>query len=259
MTVSAQVLLLSAQQALLSRLVLEAKADQDSLSRFGRLAFGSRAHKYSQIDYLEAAEEMQIDSGLAALEETVLGFLYAHSGNLKLLALLDDLTRMLQQVRVTDGLMLFWLYVVTNCLGKSEQALGHSSLLRELQHGFALGLLHTKSCGHARLQCRCIASKQASSPWRCVVIVVQRRRNDLCPSCKAGLQAQVRSSLSCITMHWSIGTRIQLASAMLRTCSRAVDALHVRLMPAISSHKVKLAGVTAGQECGSSKQCCPAA
>ena len=91
-------LLLSAQQALLSRLVLEAKADQDSLSRFGRLAFGSRAHKYSHSDYLEAAEEMQIDSGLAALEETVLGFLYAHSGNLKLLALLDDLTRMLQQV-----------------------------------------------------------------------------------------------------------------------------------------------------------------
>lgn len=93
-----QVLLVSAQQALLSRLVLEAKADPDSLSRFGRLAFGSRAHKYSHSDYLEAAEEMQIDSGLAALEETVLGFLYAHSGNVKLLALLDDITRMLQKV-----------------------------------------------------------------------------------------------------------------------------------------------------------------
>lgn len=91
-------LLLSAQQALLSRLVLEGKSDQESLSRFGRLAFGSRAHRYTHSDYLEAAEEMQIDSGLAALEETVLGFLYAHSGSLKLLALLDDTVRMLQQV-----------------------------------------------------------------------------------------------------------------------------------------------------------------
>ena len=93
-----QVLLLSAQQALLSRLVLQGKADKDTHMRFGRLAFGSRARKFSEREHKQAAEEMLTDSGLAELEGRVLGFLYAHSGSLKLLALLDDIVRMLSQV-----------------------------------------------------------------------------------------------------------------------------------------------------------------
>ena len=66
--------------------------------RFGRLAFGSRAHRFSEREHKQAAEEMLTDSGLAELEERVLAFLYAHSGSLKLLALLDDVVRMLSQV-----------------------------------------------------------------------------------------------------------------------------------------------------------------
>lgn len=91
-------LLLSAQQALLSRLVLQGKADKDINMRFGRLAFGSRAWRCSAHEHKRAAEEMLTDSGLAELEETVLAFLYAHSGSLKLLALLDDTVHMLSQV-----------------------------------------------------------------------------------------------------------------------------------------------------------------
>ncbi|DBA78877.1 hypothetical protein WJX77_008617 [Trebouxia sp. C0004] len=94
-----QVLLLSAQQALLSRLVLQGKADRDINMRFGRLAFGSRARKFSEREHKQAAEEMLTDSGLAELEERVLAFLYAHSGSLKLLALLDDVVRMLSQIK----------------------------------------------------------------------------------------------------------------------------------------------------------------
>lgn len=94
-----QVLLVSAQQALLSRLVLQGKADKSDAMRFGRLAFGSRAVKFPPQEHRAAAVEMLTDSGLAELEETVLAFLYAHSGSLKLLALLDDIVRMLQQVR----------------------------------------------------------------------------------------------------------------------------------------------------------------
>ena len=101
-----QVLLVSAQQALLSRLVLQGKADQDIAMRFGRLAFGSRAKKFTPQEHRAAAEEMLTDSGLAELEETVLAFLYAHSGSLKLLALLDDIVRMLQQVRFCHNLCL---------------------------------------------------------------------------------------------------------------------------------------------------------
>ena len=95
-----QVLLVSAQQALLSRLVLQGKADKSDAMRFGRLAFGSRAVKFPPQEHRAAAVEMLTDSGLAELEETVLAFLYAHSGSLKLLALLDDIVRMLQQVRL---------------------------------------------------------------------------------------------------------------------------------------------------------------
>ena len=97
-SVSLQVLLVSAQHALLSRLVMQGKADRDINLRFGRLAFGSRARKFSPREHKQAAEEMLTDSGVAELEEMVLAFLYAHSGGLKLLALLDDTVRMLSQV-----------------------------------------------------------------------------------------------------------------------------------------------------------------
>ena len=105
-----QVLLVSAQQALLSRLVLQGKLDKDVAMRFGRLAFGSKAGKFTSQEHRAAAEEMLTECGLAELEETVLAFLYAHSGSLKLLALLDDLVRMLQQVRFHDCLCLTALY-----------------------------------------------------------------------------------------------------------------------------------------------------
>ena len=104
-----QVLLVSAQHALLSRLVLQGKADRDISLRFGRLAFGSKARKFSSREHKQAAEEMLTDSGVAELEERVLAFLYAHSGSLKLLALLDDAVRMLSQVCMLLLLLLLLL------------------------------------------------------------------------------------------------------------------------------------------------------
>ena len=91
---------MSAQQALLSRLVLQGKGDKETRLRFGKLAFGSRAHVFSAEQHHQAAQEMLGESGLAELEDRVLAFLYAHSGGLKLLALLDDIVRMLAQVKV---------------------------------------------------------------------------------------------------------------------------------------------------------------
>ena len=91
---------MSAQHALVSRLVLQGKADKDTSLRFGRLAFGSRARKFSPREHKQAAEEMLAESGVAQLESRVLAFLYAHSGSLKMLALLDDTVRMLSQVTV---------------------------------------------------------------------------------------------------------------------------------------------------------------
>jgi len=110
-----QVVLLSAQQALLSRLVLQGKADRDINMRFGRLAFGSRARKFSEREHKQAAEEMLTDSGLAELEERVLAFLYAHSGSLELLALLDDVVRMLSQVTLLSSHLTTCKFVVYIC------------------------------------------------------------------------------------------------------------------------------------------------
>lgn len=96
-----QVLLLSAQDAMLSRLILRKKAGSEERLRFGKLAFGSRkAQSTPDEEYVAAAKEMLADSGLEELEQRVLGFLYSHSGNLKLLSVLDDASRLLHQVGV---------------------------------------------------------------------------------------------------------------------------------------------------------------
>ncbi|CAL8468472.1 g8012 [Coccomyxa elongata] len=97
---SDQVLLLSAQDAMLSRLILRNKAGTEERLRFGKLAFGSRrAQSTPDEEYIAAANDMLAESGLEQLESKVLSFLYSHSGGLKLLSVLDDTSRLLHQVR----------------------------------------------------------------------------------------------------------------------------------------------------------------
>lgn len=84
---------------MLSRLILRNKADSEERLRFGKLAFGSRrAQSTPKEEYVAAAKEMLAESGLEELESKVLGFLYGNSGNLKLLSVLDDTSRLLHQV-----------------------------------------------------------------------------------------------------------------------------------------------------------------
>ena len=98
-----QVLLVSAQEAHLSRLMLNKLADAEQQRRFHRLAFGLRASKKSQEEVMDAAREFLEISGIQQLEERVLSFLFSHSGILKMLATLDDSTRMLHQVRALQA------------------------------------------------------------------------------------------------------------------------------------------------------------
>ena len=93
-----QVLLVSAQEAHLARLVLSKTADAEQLRRFHRLAFGLRPTKKTAVEVADAAREFLEVSGIQQLEERVLSFLFSHSGILQMLATVDDTTRMLQQV-----------------------------------------------------------------------------------------------------------------------------------------------------------------
>ena len=92
-----QVVLVSARDGLLSRLVLGGRATKQDLAKFRQLAFGRRSAPRSDDEMLAKAQEMLEDSGLLALEDRIFAFLYGHSAPLKLLSLVDDCQRLLHQ------------------------------------------------------------------------------------------------------------------------------------------------------------------
>ncbi|KAK9809277.1 hypothetical protein WJX73_000125 [Symbiochloris irregularis] len=94
-----QVILVSARDALLSRLVLGDKANKTDLTRFRQLAFGRRASAKSDEQMRAKADEMLQDSGVLELERRIFSFLYGHSAPLKLLSCIDDCERLLHQVQ----------------------------------------------------------------------------------------------------------------------------------------------------------------
>lgn len=97
-----QVVLLSARNALLSRLTLApTPPSEDAARRFTAVAFGTSAcrrgaPKISAADTDAAATAMLEDSGILDLESKVLGFLFSHAGAVKLMAGLDDVVQLLQ-------------------------------------------------------------------------------------------------------------------------------------------------------------------
>ncbi|GMH36648.1 hypothetical protein BSKO_04521 [Bryopsis sp. KO-2023] len=94
-----QILLVSANNALLSRLIITDKADDETRTKFGRLAFGMEFERVMEKrEWKARAERMLENSGIPLLETQVLSFLYAHSGVLKQLSLLDDEMKVLQEV-----------------------------------------------------------------------------------------------------------------------------------------------------------------
>lgn len=95
--VALQILLVSANNALLSRLVLDDMADQGMRTKFGRLAFGMEYEMViDRVEWHTRAQRMLENSGIQQLEEQVFGFLHKHSGPIKMLSLLDDVVKLLQ-------------------------------------------------------------------------------------------------------------------------------------------------------------------
>lgn len=89
--------LVSAQDALLSRLILANKATDKERERFAKRAFGKRWQRASEADYVETALDMLDDSQVESLENSLLGYLYDHAGILKLVSLLDGIMKLLTQ------------------------------------------------------------------------------------------------------------------------------------------------------------------
>ena len=72
-------------------------ADQSMRTKFGRLAFGMEYEMViDRVEWHTRAQRMLESSGIQQLEEQVFGFLYKHSGLIKVLSLLDDLVKLLQ-------------------------------------------------------------------------------------------------------------------------------------------------------------------
>eukprot|EP00884_Botryococcus_braunii_P002284 jgi/Botrbrau1/12056/Bobra.0295s0011.1 len=94
-----QVLLVSAHDALLAKLIMWKRESPEELERFIKLEFGRRASKkpHEQL-ILDAAFERLEASGLPLLEEKVIRFLCTNSRVLKLVAVVDDFSRALSQV-----------------------------------------------------------------------------------------------------------------------------------------------------------------
>lgn len=93
-------LLISAREALLARLILLGKATPSDRAMFARKAFGRFADtsKISAAAFKESAAKMLAASHLPELEASVLGYLYNHSGGLKLASLLDNIISLLNEV-----------------------------------------------------------------------------------------------------------------------------------------------------------------
>ena len=97
-----QVMLVSAHEALLARLVMTGKATKEEQRMFGLKAWGSSwARKRQQ----KSAEEMQKqaecmleDSRLPELEDRLFSYLYSNAAGLKLMSLLDNMSRLLNEV-----------------------------------------------------------------------------------------------------------------------------------------------------------------
>jgi hypothetical protein len=106
-----QVLIASARDALLSRLILSGRASPDATTRFARAAFGpvgARGVLGQGVGprgeaLRAAARDMLAGSGVPELEGRVLGFLYDNAAGLKLMATLDDAGRLLAEVRGRAG------------------------------------------------------------------------------------------------------------------------------------------------------------
>ncbi|KAK9845844.1 hypothetical protein WJX81_004061 [Elliptochloris bilobata] len=101
-----QVLLLSAQDAMLARIVLSGRAGKEERMRFGKLAFGARrAHSTLEAEYQEAAADVLAESGVAELEARVRNVAAASFGALRqdVAALAAEVERLGDELTVVLG------------------------------------------------------------------------------------------------------------------------------------------------------------
>eukprot|EP00951_Prasinocladus_malaysianus_P008305 scaffold60077_cov47-Prasinocladus_malaysianus.AAC.1 len=105
-------------------------ADEEQREVFAKLAFGQFGYQHATDEMCQqAAPKLFSSSGIPAVEERILAFLYTHAGRLQMLAALDDINRHLGQVSMPAGLS-----VVRNTVLASKAALArdHGELLQKV-------------------------------------------------------------------------------------------------------------------------------
>ncbi|MCK6648201.1 MAG: dynamin family protein [Bacteroidia bacterium] len=90
---------LSARNALLSRLILNGNATNEAKSDFGKIAFGVRANKIPAEQYIEAAEEILLDSKIEQIENKIINYIYENRSRIFIEGLLDNLKRLLKDFK----------------------------------------------------------------------------------------------------------------------------------------------------------------
>lgn len=89
-----RVLLVSAEQGLLARLVESSRADEGVVRDFAKHVFGILGQRNATLEKCQAhAGELLEASELAALEESIISFIYSNRGRLFLQSVVDDVER----------------------------------------------------------------------------------------------------------------------------------------------------------------------
>ncbi|WP_164009902.1 TIR domain-containing protein [Pyxidicoccus trucidator] len=118
---ASRILPVSAEQALLARLVARGAASPEGLGDFRKIMFGKRGQNTTLEQCREVAPELLEESGLQRLETEILSFIYQHRGRLLLQRILDE-----QQQHLTT---------FSNILRTASAALkkSHTDLTRRLE------------------------------------------------------------------------------------------------------------------------------
>lgn len=90
---------ISANRALLSRLILYGNATPEAKIDFGKIAFGFRANEKDEEEYRELAKEILLSSRITEIENDIINHIFENRSRIFLESLQDNLKRLLQEFR----------------------------------------------------------------------------------------------------------------------------------------------------------------
>lgn len=90
---------LSANQALLSRLIMTGHATKEAKQDFGKIAFGFSASKKDEVEYGEAAKEILSSSKIIEIENNIINYIFENRSRIFIEGLQDRLKQLLKEFK----------------------------------------------------------------------------------------------------------------------------------------------------------------